>query len=55
MTDQELKEAFKEAVREWIDEKFATFGKWTATTLGVVIFGWVIYGIISISGWHRLP
>jgi|HubBroStandDraft_1064217.scaffolds.fasta_scaffold687816_2 hypothetical protein len=53
MTDDQTKEAVKEAIKEWMDDKFSTFGKWTITTAGVVLFGWVIYGLLVLNGWHR--
>ena len=52
MPDQH-KEEIKEAIKEWMDEKFATFGKWTLYSFATVVFGWVMYGLIMLSGWHR--
>jgi len=49
---EDNKEAFKEAIKEWMDERFATFGKWTLGTMGVVLFGWVMYGLVTF-GFHR--
>jgi len=45
-----LKEALKEAAREWLDEQFKAFGKWTAVGLMSVAF----YGVVKffvVSGW----
>jgi hypothetical protein len=37
--DKELfKQAIKEASKEWLDEQFSSFGKWTAIGIGSVLF-----------------
>jgi hypothetical protein len=53
MTDQQTKEAIKEAINDWMNEKFAQFGRWTFTTFAVIAFGWFVYGLITLSGGHR--
>lgn len=53
MTDPQMKEIVKEAIKEWMDERFSAFGKWTIATAGVVLFGWAIYGLLLLNGWHR--
>lgn len=49
--DKELmKEALKEAAREWLDEQFAAFGKWTAVGIASATF----YGMVKlliVNGW----
>lgn len=49
--DKELfKEAMKEAGKEWLNEQFAAFGKWTALGLLSAAF----YGAVKlfiINGW----
>ena len=47
------KDEIKEAIKEWMDEKFAMFGKWTLVTLFTFLFGWGVYGLLTILGWHR--
>jgi hypothetical protein len=42
---EEIKQAYKEALKEWMDEKFAIFGKWTLTGLGFMLFGIIIHFI----------
>lgn len=49
MSDDDIKDVFKEALKEWMDEKFAKFGKWTLGALGVIIFGFILK---LISSWH---
>jgi len=53
MKDAEAKRIIKEAIREWLDEQFAKFGKWTfygglalATTV-------ILYMTLVVNGWHK--
>lgn len=46
---EEFKEAVKEAVREWLDDQFAAFGRWTAIGIASGLFA-VIFKIVFISG-----
>lgn len=52
-TEQEgVKLALKEALKEWLDEKYAEIGKWTLHGLlaaGVVALA---YFILTTNGWH---
>lgn len=36
------KEVIKEAFKEWLDEKFAEFGKWTLKSLAAIVFGIIV-------------
>lgn len=47
------KEIVKEALKEWLDEKWATFGKWTAKGLATMAFSALVYWWLSTHGWHR--
>lgn len=50
-TDKEIfKQALKEAGKEWLNEQFATFGKWTAIGLVSAVFYGVVK-IVVINGW----
>lgn len=55
MSDQEdqekIQKALQAAVKEWLDEKFATFGKWTAASLGALLLAAIIIFILKMSGW----
>jgi hypothetical protein len=53
VTPDETKAALKEALKEWLDEKFATFGKWTFHAVGVAALGALTYFILTMNGWHR--
>jgi hypothetical protein len=37
------KEIIKEAFKEWLDEKYAEFGKWTLKRLGAILIGLLLY------------
>jgi hypothetical protein len=48
-----LKEATKEAIKEWLDEQFIKLGKWTLGGLlsaSVAAIGWLI---LTSQGWHK--
>ena len=47
MTPEELKQANKEAFKEWLDEKFSDFGKWTAKSLAALLFGMVVVYLVN--------
>lgn len=56
-TDEEtkriLKAAFKEGLQEWLDVKWAEFGKWTATGIAVLAFGALVALIMWANGYHK--
>lgn len=54
MDQDEMKLAMKEAIKEWMDEKYAAFGKWAFASIAVAAFGALIYFILSANGWHRI-
>jgi hypothetical protein len=47
------KEVLKEALKEWLDEKFAAFGRWSFTTIAILGLSALAYFILTINGWHR--
>lgn len=48
---EEKKEIIKEAITEWLDKKFAEFGKWTIRGLIALGLAGVIYILGQTSGW----
>jgi hypothetical protein len=54
MTEEErkrlYKEAMKEAFSEWLDMKFAVFGKWSIIGLAAVLFLKVVE-YVAAKGW----
>lgn len=49
--NDDVKEALKEALHEWLDLKFMQFGKWSAAGLAVLMFGALVYIILRTQGW----
>lgn len=52
-TKQELKDIHKEALKEWMDEKFLLFGKWAMGTFLAALFSAFMYFILTANGWHK--
>lgn len=46
-----MKEAFKEAYTEFLDARFAQFGKWAMGTFLALVVGALTYFILVINGW----
>lgn len=53
MTPEEVKSALKEGLKEWLDEKFADFGKWSAMGILAGALGVLAWLIMSMNGWHK--
>ncbi len=47
------KEAVKEALKEWLDEAFATFGRWTFYGLFALAFAGLVYLALIGKGWIK--
>ena len=54
MNEEETKQALKEALKEWLDDKFSTFGKWTATAIAAGVLGVLVYFMLISNGWQRV-
>ncbi len=48
-----LKSAVKEALKEWLDEKILTFGKWSLMTVTAAALAAVVYFILALNGWKH--
>lgn len=48
MADEDTKEALKEALREWLDEKYAEVGRWTLHGLAAAAIGGLVW--LAIQG-----
>lgn len=55
LTGDEVKLAMRDAIKEWLDEKFAEFGWWSAKALAALVFAALIYFVLSQNGWHKGP
>lgn len=52
--DKELqKAAIKEAISEWLDDKFSQFGKWTFYGLMAAGFAGMVYLALKGQGWNK--
>lgn len=48
-----IKDAMKEAMKEWLDEKFAAFGRWSFYGFMAALFTAFTYFIMASTGWVR--
>lgn len=48
-----LKAAFKEAMKEWLDEKYAMVGRWSVRIIVTAGLGALMYWVLHMSGWHK--
>lgn len=53
VSEPAMKAAMKEALREWLDDKFLLLGKWTARSIGAAFLAAVVYFIITANGFHK--
>lgn len=51
MTKEEMQQAVKDGLKEWLDEKFATVGKWTMRGLVSMLLAVIVYLFLRQSGW----
>lgn len=48
-----IKDAAKQAIREFLDEKFSTFGKWSFGAIAALALAALTYFILSTHGGHK--
>lgn len=48
-----MKKIVKEAIKEWLDEQFSDFGKWTFKSLMAAALGALVYFILCSNGWKK--
>jgi hypothetical protein len=53
LSRSEQKELIKEAITEWLDGKFTTFGYWVAGALLAAAFAGVVYLALIGQGWKK--
>lgn len=53
MDPDKQKEVIKEALKEWLDEKFLMFGKWSFASLAAMGLAALIYFILKTDGWKQ--
>jgi hypothetical protein len=47
------KQVLREAIREWMDDAFAEFGKWTFKGILVLAFAGCVYMAMKGQGWSK--
>lgn len=47
------KQAVKEALREWLNDQFAAFGRWSFYGILAAAFAGLVYLALSGAGWHK--
>ena len=50
---EESKQVVKEALKEWLDGKFADLGKWSMGALAAATLAALAYFILASNGWHK--
>lgn len=53
LSPEEQKEMFKQAMKEWIDDKYILLGKFTLGMLATLGLGAFTYFVLSMSGWRH--
>lgn len=48
---REMKETVKEAIKEWLNEQAATFGKWSLRFALALLLSALLYGAMVNAGW----
>lgn len=53
LTPDEQKQVIKQALKEWLNEQFAAFGKWSMFGILSMAFSAVVYIWLLDHGWHK--
>ena len=53
LNKDEVKEALKSAIKEWMNERFSEFGKWSLGGIMAGALGLLAYLILLSNGWHK--
>ncbi len=48
--EAQMKKIMKSAIKEWMDERYAAFGKWSIRCIGVAALGILGWLIIQMNG-----
>lgn len=51
--NEAIKDALKEGLREWLDDQFAEFGKWTMRAVLAALLAGIIYLALISNGWKH--
>lgn len=50
---EEFRKVVKEVLTEWLDEKYASFGKWSLHGLLAMLLVGGVYLFMISNGWHK--
>lgn len=53
LSEDQVREALKEAFREWLDARYAEVGRWTVGAFFIAVFGGLVWIAMTTAGWHR--
>ena len=51
--EEETKRIVKEALREWLDEKYAEFGRWSIHGILAALLAATVVLVFWSQGWHK--
>lgn len=54
MTSDEIKNALKEALKEWLDSKILDFGKWSLMAIASAALVALVYFMLTMNGFKKL-
>lgn len=54
MTERDEKEITKQAIKEWMDEQYAAFGRWALKTIAIAALTSLFFWYVAIRG-YKLP
>lgn len=55
LTQDDVKDALKSAIKEWLREQFAEVGKWTLKGMASLLLAALVYFLLMKSGWKFEP
>jgi len=50
----DMKKIMKEALKEWLDEKFSDLGKWSFMGMAALTFAVIVFVALKFGGWSPL-
>lgn len=51
LTKDDLKNAAKEAIKEWLDDQYREFGRWSVRVIAGAAICALLYFILKTNGW----
>ena len=54
LSREDTKQALKEGMKEWLDDRYAEFGRWSLRVILVAALGALVIFILSMQGFHKI-